>query len=251
MLKFHSTNYFMEKVRNISVCLTPELFSKYSDKESIVVVIDILRATTVISAAFANGVTSVIPVETINEALKFNGKKNYIIAGERDGKKISNFNYSNSPYDYINNDVNKKNLVLTTTNGTKSIKIAKDHFLITASYINLDAVIEFLMNQNKDIILLCAGWKGMFNLEDTIFAGELSDKLLKSGMYKNNCDSLFSSLVLYNKAKNNLYDYLRESSHRKRLANLSMNKDVKFCLNPSFKSSIVPILNKDVIEKHL
>lgn len=235
----------MRDKKNISVCFTADQFNKYADAISTVVVVDLLRATTVISTAFMQGVKEIIPVQTLEEALSYKGKEGYIVAAERNAKPIEGFDYGNSPFHYINSDVLGKTLVLTTTNGTKAINNAKGYKVITASYINLDAVASHLIKEHKDVIILCSGWKGMFNLEDPIFAGSLSSILLDSGKYSSVCDSLFASIQLLKNAGNDLFDYLSESSHRKRLKSLNMEEDTRYCLSPPIKSDIIPILKGD------
>ena len=231
--------------KNISVCFTADQFEKYADGKSTVVVVDVLRATSVISTAFMEGVEAVIPVQTLDEALSYKGKEGYIVAAERNAKPIEGFDYGNSPFHYINADVKGKTLVLTTTNGTKAIYNAKAHKVITASYINIDAVAEHLIEEHNDVIILCSGWKGVFNLEDPIFAGCLATLLLDSGKYDSNCDSLFASKQLLNNANGDLFDYLSDSSHRRRLKSLNMEDDTRFCLAPPVKSAIIPILKGD------
>jgi len=232
----------MSDKKNIQVCFTADQFSKYSDGKSTVVVVDLLRATSVISTAFMEGVKAIIPVQTLEEALKYKGKKDYIVAAERNAKPIKGFNYGNSPFHYINSNVQGKTLVLTTTNGTKAIYNAKDHKVLTASYINISAVANYLNNEANDVIILCSGWKGVFNLEDPIFAGSLGKLLMDSGNYKSNCDSLFASMQLLKSSDGNLFNYLRDSSHRRRLKSLNMEDDTRFCLAPPVKSDIIPIL---------
>ena len=235
----------MSQKKNISVCFTADQFDKYADEKSIVVVVDLLRATTVISTAFMQGIEEIIPVQTLEEALAYKGMEGYIVAAERNAKPIEGFDYGNSPFHYINSDVRGKTLVLTTTNGTKAINNARNHKVITASYINLDAVATYLIREYRDVIILCSGWKGVFNLEDPIFAGSLSCLLLDSGKYATVCDSLFASTQLLKNAGDNLFDYLSESSHRRRLKSLNMEEDTRYCLSPPIKSDIIPILKGD------
>jgi len=235
----------MSEQKNISVCFTSDQFEKYADGKSTVVVVDVLRATSVISTAFMEGVKAIIPVQTLEEALSYKGKEGFIVAAERNAKPIDGFDYGNSPFHYINADVAGKTLVLTTTNGTKAIYNAKEHKVITASYINIDAVANHLIDEHNDVIILCSGWKGVFNLEDPIFAGSLANLLLTSGNYESSCDSLFASRQLLKSAEGNLFNYLSDSSHRRRLKSLNMEEDTQFCLAPPVKSDIIPILKGD------
>ena len=231
----------MTRKKEIQVCLNTSQFINYSNSQAIVVVVDILRATTVISTAFENGIKAIIPVKSLEEALEYKKYKNHILAAERNTLRIKGFKYGNSPFHYINANINEKTLVLTTTNGTKAIHLPKDHKVITASFLNINAVTSFLINQNNNVIILCSGWKGFFNLEDTIFAGALARKLLESKIFNSNCDSLKASMDLYSNAKNNLFEYLENSSYRKRNQSKEIIRDTHFCLNPTITSKIVPI----------
>jgi 2-phosphosulfolactate phosphatase len=233
----------MSVKKNISVCFTPDQFGKYADGVSTVVIVDILRATSVISTAFECGIEAIIPVQTVKEALSYKYKDKHIIAAERDTFPIEGFDYGNSPYHYINSDVKGKTLALTTTNGTKAIHLAKEHKVITASFINIDAVVNYLQDNNNDIIILCSGWKGLFNLEDSIFAGALSEKLLASHQFSSTCDAMKAAIHLYASGKANLFEYLSNSAYRNRNSSDDVIKDTHFCLNPTIKSNIVPIFD--------
>lgn len=239
----------MIKKNNISVCFTTAQFKKYADGVSTVVIVDILRATSVISTAFECGIEAIIPVKTLEEALSYKNKDKHIIAAERNTLPIEGFDYGNSPYHYINSDVKGKILALTTTNGTKAIHLAKDHKVITASFVNIDAVANYLQKDNNDVIILCSGWKGFFNLEDTIFAGALAKKLLTSNKFTSKCDSMQAAIQLYSSGKDNLFKFLSNSAYRNRNSTDSVIKDTHFCLNPTIKSAVVPIfIDKKLIK---
>ena len=234
--------------RMIQVCLTPKLFNLYSDKKSIVVVVDVLRATSSMCIAFEKGVKKIIPVSKVEEALEFkcyNG--DYILAAERNGKPVKSFDFGNSPQLYLNMDVKDRTVVMTTTNGTKSINIAKkDHDVIVGSFLNLDAIAKWLIQKDRDVIIFCAGWKDKFNLEDTLFAGALATKLLASNLYDNSCDSCQASQFLWEKAKGDLFGFLANSSHRKRLHKLDIDSDVHFCLQLN-QTKKIPFLKDNAL----
>lgn len=226
---------------NIKVCLSPSLFPVYSDKNSIVVVVDVLRATSAICTAFDLGVQSIVPVSMIEDALDYKGKKHHLLAAERNGSIVSGFDIGNSPTNYRTIDFNGKTLVLTTTNGTKAINIAKDnHEVVIGSFLNIKAITDFLKTKQRDVIILCAGWRDDFCLEDTIFAGALTDSLMKTKQFYYENDSTINALLLYENAKDNLYDFLSNSQHRRRLQHLGIDKDVYYCLEHN-KTSVVPI----------
>ena len=229
-------------MRRLNVCLTSDLFHHYDEGNKLVLVVDILRATSVISTAFHYGLSELIPVSSVEQAKQYMNKEGYIVAAERNAEPIEGIPLGNSPFQYMNDDVKNKRLVLTTTNGTKSIKLASKHEVISASFVNQDAVYDFIIKSEKDVIILCSGWKGLVNMEDSIFAGILSDKLLKTNKFKSKCDSVLASIAIKRDAGNDLFSYLEDSAHRNRLKHLNMEADTKFCLNPTFKSSIIPIL---------
>jgi 2-phosphosulfolactate phosphatase len=228
----------------IKVCLSPALFDIYSDRKSIVVVVDILRATSAMCVAFDRGVEKIIPVSTVEEALDYKGKKDVILAAERNGKIVSGFDYGNSPLSFLKEDFSGKSLVVTTTNGTKAINIAKiDHEVVIGSFLNIDVLSEYLIKKNKDIIILCAGWKNDFCIEDTMFAGALTEKLISSKKYDADFDSVNVSKLIYNSAKQDIFAFLKNSQHRIRLADLNIEDDVRFCLK-SNQTNNIPYYNK-------
>lgn len=234
--------------RNLSVCLSPALLPCYSLENSIVVVIDIFRATSSICYGIANGAEAIIPVSTIDECLSYQGQ-GYSLAAERNGQIVDGFDFGNSPFSYTEDKVKGKTIVLTTTNGTKALKdsVEADE-IIVGSFLNLSAVCNWLQEQTKDIILLCAGWKNEFCLEDTLFAGAVVERLKGGQVYLN--DSATAAEDLYQLAKNDLPAYLSKSSHGERLKKLNIEKDIAFCLQVDVIDA-VPILKERGLVKML
>ncbi len=228
-------------MRNINVCLSTSLFPLYNEGNKLVVVVDILRATTVISTAFHYGIKDLIPVSELQEAQGYLNKEGYIVAAERNAEPIEGIPYGNSPFQYMNEKVRDKTLVLTTTNGTKAIHLSKHHEVITASFVNIIAVFNYILQSDKDVIIFCSGWKGLPNMEDTIFAGQLSEMLMSSKQFFSKCDSLLSSISLYKSSVDDMFSFLEHSAHRVRLKHLNMEQDTKFCLSPNLKSEIIPL----------
>lgn len=227
--------------KRVEVCFTPEEYVHYKDEFEIVVVIDVLRATSAICAAFENGIKAIIPVPTIEEALEYK-EKGYLVGAERKGKIVEGFDFGNSPFSYMNADFKGKEVVLSTTNGTRSLNVVKDaETVVIGSFLNVDALSTWLLSQNKNVLCLCSGWQGKFNLEDTICAGAISDALLATGNYTSNEDSSIAAKYLYQSASQNYMGYLKSSSHRRRLKNLNLNEDIKYCLTPN-QTTVIPIL---------
>jgi 2-phosphosulfolactate phosphatase len=226
--------------RSIEVCLTPALINLYDLTGKIVVVIDVLRATSSICVGLANGVKEIIPVSKVEECEAYRGK-GYLLSAERDGSMVEGFDMGNSPYSYMGEEVNGKSVVMTTTNGTAALNLAKDaKEIIIGAFVNLDSVCKYLSEKSEDVVLLCAGWKNKFNLEDTAFAGAVYQKLKTE--FTVFCDSCVGAETLYNLAKPNLLGFMKHSSHFKRLQRLKIERDVDYCLTPN-QWAIVPIYN--------
>ena len=229
----------MKKKPRIEVCFTPNLYPLHIEDFQVVVVIDVLRATSAICTAFHYGIEKILPVSTLDEAIEYR-EKGYLVAAERKGKVVSGFDYGNSPFTYMNKEIKGKTLVLTTTNGTKAINVAKnvDH-LIIGSLLNLDALCNYIKKLNKNVLLLGSGWQNKFCLEDTICAGAIADQLLSSNNFISESDSSVAAKYLYKSARDNYFGYLKASSHRKRLKKLNLNRDIKYCLTPN-QTNVVP-----------
>lgn len=231
----------MDNRKHVEVCFTPGEYPYFKDEFEIVVVIDVLRATSAICAAFDNGIKSIIPVPTVEEALEYK-KKGFLAGAERKGQIVEGFDFGNSPFSYMKEEFKNQEVVLTTTNGTKSLDVAKDaEVVVVGSFLNLDALSEWLSKQNKNVLCLCSGWQDKFNLEDTICAGAISDYLINTGDFISEEDSSIAAKYLYLSAKDNYFGYLKSSSHRRRLKNLNLNEDIKYCLTPN-QTTVIPIL---------
>ncbi len=233
----------------VEVCFSPALFPIYfQNKDCVVVVIDIFRATTAICAAIESGVEGVIPIATLDEAYEYK-QKGYIVGAERSSEIVEGFDFGNSPLFFKKNSFKNKTIVLTTTNGTKAIEMAKSAYkVLIGSFSNIDAITEYVEREDKDVILFCAGWKDRFNLEDTLFAGALAEKLAQNFRFKNLADSTQAAIKLYEAAKDDMYGFLGESSHRKRLSRLNLEEDIIFCLQLN-QSNHVPVLKNGKIVK--
>ncbi|MEX1002086.1 MAG: 2-phosphosulfolactate phosphatase [Crocinitomicaceae bacterium] len=234
----------LDSRKKIEVCFSPFLFSLYKNEFDIIVVIDVLRATSAICTAFHHGVKEVIPVSTVKEAKEYKDK-GYIVGAERQGQIVEGFEYGNSPFSYMGEEIKGKTIVLSTTNGTKSINIAKEAGqVVIGALSNLDALKNWLVDQNKNVLCLCSGWQNKFNLEDTICAGAIQDHLLSTGNFQSEEDASIAAKYLYLSAKDNIFGYLKASSHRRRLRNLNLNEDIKYCLTPN-TAPVIPILKDD------
>lgn len=238
----------------VDVCFTPALFHQYDVSKTIVVVIDVLRATSSMCVAFQYGARSITPVMTMEESLSYRDK-GYLVGAERHGEMLEGFDLGNSPFSYMEEKIKGRDIALTTTNGTKAINMAKPaHLVVVGSFLNLDSLADWLVKQNRNVLCLCAGWQDTFNLEDTLFAGALAQKLLPNFLLSPHRDSALAAIELYKCAKGDVYEFLAPSSHRNRLAQLHIEEDVIYCLTPN-QTQVIPVLKdgvlyniKDVVE---
>lgn len=220
---------------SLFTCLSPALINLYDASKSIVVVIDILRATSTIATALYNGAKAVIPVNSVTECIRLGKQIDSITAGERDGQIAEGLQYGNSPFEYSRDFISNKTLVLTTTNGTKLLHMALDKgapFIITGAFANITRVCEYLLAQNKNVILGCAAWKDKINIEDTLFAGAVISRIKDN--FEINCDASKIAEDLYNQAKPDLYQFMqaRKASHFLRLSGFGLEQDIRYCLTP-------------------
>lgn len=236
----------MMQRKQIDVCLSPELIHLYNLENSIVVVVDIFRATSCMVTAFAHGVKSIIPVAKVEECAQYQSQ-GYLAAAERDAHKVEGFDLDNSPFSYMAENLIDKTIAMTTTNGTLAITKSKSAVkVIIGAFLNIDAVADFLKTQPYDVVIHCAGWKGKPNLEDTLFAGALVELL--SNDFEIVEDTAMMAQKLYNLKKNRMEAAVANSSHVKRLQGLGIQKDIGFCLEKN-KYDVLPILEGDFLKK--
>ncbi|MFO7722561.1 MAG: 2-phosphosulfolactate phosphatase [Bacteroidales bacterium] len=237
------------KKKNLEVCFSPALFHLYERQEVITVVADIFRATTAICTAFDHGVKRIIPVTSVENARAYKDQ-GFLIAAERDGIKLDFADFGNSPYNFMQEDLDGTTIVYSTTNGTQAIhRAASTHMVIIASFINLSAIADFLNHQAQDVVILCAGWKDRFSLEDAVFSGALAEKLLQSGDFDSACDSVTAAIDLWETASADLMAYNQKFAHTHRLKSLMLDDVIEFCLTPD-QSSKVPIFQQGEIMNH-
>lgn len=232
----------------IDACFSPHLYPVYADQESIVVIIDIFRATSAICTAFHYGAEKIIPVATIDEAKAL--KDSGMLAGaERNAIKVEGFDFGNSPFDYMGEHVLGKTIALTTTNGTQAIEAAKNAYkVVVGAFTNIGALCDWLVSQNRNILLLCSGWKNRFNLEDSLFAGAMTAELVKRNPDYKLGDACLALDYLYQMAKENPVKFLGRASHKERLAKLNLKDDIRYCLQTDL-TTIIPVLKDGALVK--
>ncbi len=223
--------------------LSPALLHLYDVSNSIVVIIDVLRATSTIATALANGARSIIPVDSVSRCTEIGRQIDGITAGERDGKIADGLQHGNSPFEYPREFIEGKTLVLTTTNGTRLLHMALEKGakeIITGSFPNLSAVCDHLLAMKQDVILGCAAWKDRVNLEDSLFAGAVINRI--GHAFSINCDSSHMAEAMYDKGKKDLFAFMKKSnaSHYHRLMGFGLEEDIRYCLTAD-GANVLPI----------
>jgi 2-phosphosulfolactate phosphatase len=239
----------------VDVYFTPsELVLPEGRDSAVIIGVDVLRASTSICSALSAGAKEVIPVGSLEDALKIYSnldKSNVLLCGEKNSVKIDGFHLGNSPLDYIPELVSGKTLILYTTNGSALFSKLLDYqYFFVGSFVNLSALLnkatELISNSNCErLILACAGQDNKFALEDTVFCGCFIERLEKvvGGMdnLKLN-DGALASYDLFVLHKDNFSDYVKSAEHSKVLIDLGFEKDVDFALKID-ALSVIPAAN--------
>lgn len=231
----------------LETCFSPSLLHLYDIKDSIVVIIDVFRATSTIAAAVHNGAAEIIPVDSVAKCIELGAQiPNSLTAGERDGKVAEGLQHGNSPLEYPRDFIENKTLVLTTTNGTRLLHMCSDaNEIITGSFLNLGAVCDYLVSQKKNVLLACASWKDRYNLEDSLFAGAVYEAIGEH--FEMNCDSTRAATHLYKAAKNDLYGFIKDSSHFLRLSKFGLQYDMEYCCKINEHNVLVKLVDDKLV----
>ena len=224
-------------------CLSPALLNLYDVSSSIVVIIDVLRATSTIATALQNGAKNIVPVDSVAECIRIGKQIDAITAGERDGQVAEGLQYGNSPFEYPSAFIEGKTLVLTTTNGTRLLHMALEKGakeIVTGSFANLGAVCSHLSKKAQPVVLACAAWKDRVNIEDTLFAGAVINRV--KDHFTINCDASRIAESLYSEAQPDLFEYMKSknASHYQRLSGFGLEEDIRFCLKED-TSQVLPV----------
>src|SRR5579872_6101833 len=228
---------------SLHTALSPALLHLYDVNHAVVVIIDVLRATSTIATALFNGSKCVIPVDSVAKCIELGRQIDGITAGERDGLIAEGLEHGNSPFEYSRDFINNRTLVLTTTNGTKLLHMALERGagqIVTGSFPNLSAVCDFLVAQNQPVVLGCAAWKDRINLEDMLFAGAVIHRVKKH--FSINCDSAQVAESVFLEGKKDLYAFMeaKDASHYHRLMGFGLEKDIRYCLTPDV-ANVLPL----------
>lgn len=229
-------------MKSVDVCLTHQDFDNYDHKGKIVVVIDVLRATSTINTLLFLGANHVKPVGSLEEC-KVLKEDDYIIMAERMGKKVEGFDYGNSPTKFKEENIKGRKVAIATSNGSKAIiKSEGSKRTILCSFLNIESVINLIKKYESDVLLLCSGWLGKTNLEDTLCAGGIVSGL---DNFEIESDTALMAKALHNNT-DDILETMKLSSHAKRLSGYDNKVDIEFCSRVNTQP-IVPILNGNQI----
>ncbi|MCR1951003.1 MULTISPECIES: 2-phosphosulfolactate phosphatase family protein [unclassified Clostridium] len=233
---------------NIDVIISADHIKEEYLEDKTVVVIDMLRATSVITTALANGAREVIPMLTVEEA--FNKKKELsekgiatLLGGERRAIKIEGFDFTNSPLEYTRDKIKGKSIILSTTNGTRAINLSlKASKILIGAMINAKAVIDRLNENSSDVVFINSGTNGQFSMDDFICSGYMINLLCKKGIY-NLSDIAKTAKYIYENNQN-IVSFIKEARHYNILKDLNLQDDLEYCCKKDILD-IVPIVNKN------
>ena len=231
----------------LDVCFSPELLPLHDLRGQVVVVVDILRASSTIVTALGEGVSHVFPVATLDECAALGRQQGCLTAAERDGLPAPGFDLGNSPFGFLDpaRPVRGRALAISTTNGTAALRRSlAAEAVVVGAFLNLTAVADFVRRQGRDVLVVCAGWKGQFCLEDTVFGGALAARLAPDFDVRSS-DAALAAQHLWQLGRPDMAAYLLQSAHVRRLNSLEASQDFEFCLRLDAYAGVLPMWEND------
>jgi len=230
-----------------------EVYFRHNDvnpndlKDCNVVIIDVLRATSVMTTALNNGAESVKTVAEVEQAFEIQRTNpSVLLAGERDAFKVSGFHFGNSPLEMLPKAVKGKNLVMSTSNGSKAIAVAAQAKSIrAAAFVNMGAVVKDMLDLNEDFIILCSGTNGNFSLDDGLAAGMLINRLKTKTDIKTSDSGLAMALAVSKESE--LVENLKDCYHLNLLQKRNFQKDIDYCLSTDIVDVVPKFINGEFI----
>jgi 2-phosphosulfolactate phosphatase len=234
----------------INLEFTAKDAEKAVKRKDVIIVIDVLRCTSTIITALANGAKGIIPVKTVEEARKIHQQYPYtVLAGERKGIKPRGFYFGNSPLEFHPTEVDGKNIILTTTNGTKTLCNSKGaKFVFIGAFLNINAVTDTALKsakrENCGLSLVLSGKQGKFSLEDYLCAGAMLERFTLHKIEAS--DAAFASLLTFQQVYDSLINSIFQGHHAQYLKSIGLEEDVRFCCKQN-KYKLVPYLKGEII----
>jgi 2-phosphosulfolactate phosphatase len=232
-----------------------EIFATYGQanerkiKDRVVVVIDMLRATSTMIAALANGAVKVIPVAEIDEAIavaRTLDPRDTVLAGERGGLPISGFQAGNSPLEFTRSLVRGKSVVITTSNGTAALhKVRNADVVLVAAMLNKSAVARELLRLDKDVCIVCSGTDDSFSADDIYCAGALVHALRELSAAPSVCDLGMLAENFYCSAREDR-QLIAQAHHYQHLIDIGYQQDVDYCFEED-TVDFVPVYENGIV----
>jgi len=236
----------------IDLFFTPGQTDELALREKTVVVIDVLRASTTIAAALSNGAREIIPVATVESAVKISGNllgDVILLGGERNGKMIDGFNLGNSPAEYTEERVKGKAVIFSTTNGSQAlVKARYARELFVCGFVNVGTVAEAIWRTPRDFTIVCAGNDGVLSMEDSVCAGMLIARVAAEGQVDAELsDGALVARTLYRTFGRGILKMIRSTDHGRHLLEIGFGEDLKFCAGVD-TLPVLPLLEGNVIK---
>jgi len=240
-----------KKQIHIEVHFTPNNLDEMALKDKNIIIIDVLRASTSIVTALHHGAKEIIPVSTVENAVKISGSlfgDVTLRAGERNAKMIEGFNLGNSPLEYTEETVKGISIILITTNGSIAIVKGKHaKHLVVAGFVNMRSVLHFFSELESDFMIICAGKENHFCIEDAVCAGRIINELEIE--YKTNLvldDGAIAAAALDRTFGKNILKMMKNSEHGKFLTSIGFGDDLKVCAEID-SMDVLPMLSGNII----
>ena len=239
--------------RKLDVCLSPDLIKNFTLNDTVVVIIDIVRASSTICTAFYYGAQEIIPVADKTKALTYK-EQGFLIAGERNGEKLDGFDFGNSPFEFMSPDLSGKKLAISTTNGTRTIATVAEHLgtnseIVIGAFVNYKVLYNYLRSSEKNVLLVCSGWKGHLSIEDTIFAGKLADDLNRYNQFSHPTDAANHAKLLYELSKEDVFGFIMDYSARFNQKIGVLGNDIRYCIKENATNAIPVLVGNSFINK--
>ena len=232
-----------QKALKIDVAFVPEEVHPSEITDKSVLIVDILRATSTITTAIANGASYLIPVNTPKEAFELYEQhdRNAILGGEVGGKRISGFDLGNSASEYLPSVIEGKPIIMRTTNGTRTINICKHALnLVIGSFFNKTSCCRYLLELGCDILIVCSGEEGHFGIEDAVFAGACVHIFHQQMPNIEKTDPALACEMMYQQCKSDILGLLCKSEHGKSLIDIGLGDDLILCAKED-TTTVVPV----------
>jgi len=233
----------------LDVVLIPCEFAWRLRPEPAAVVIDVIRATSSIVLAFTHGCRTVFPAESEEEAHALKAAHpQALLCGERNGRRIKNFVLGNSPREFTADAVGGQEVILTTSNGTRTLRaVGAGRTVAIGALMNRAAVAAWLWNRGTDSLLVCSGYEGIFSLEDAVCAGAIADRGAELGLVLG--DGAQACQVLWHRYASDLPGLLTHTAWGQHIVAIGLGPDLEMCAQLDTTDAVPVLHDGDITAK--